>query len=120
LPIYGALFRDLKSVGNSSNELLMIISPTILNPDKTFLSYGGSTLEDEMENVKTNANNKGVQKISAKANKKPDDDVGDLDDLDSELDAGTTSVKPDNSGDDLGGDALDDLDSLDDIPEDLL
>jgi type II secretory pathway component GspD/PulD (secretin) len=120
LPIFGALFRDLDVTSNSSNELLMFISPTILNPDKTFLSYGGSTLEDEMDTVKDNS--KGVEKISAKADKtSADDDLGGLDAaLDSsESGPNATSVKPQKNSKG-GGDGLDDLDNLDDLPDDLL
>ena len=39
LPIFGTLFRNSKSDQTNSNELLMFISPRILNTDKTALSY---------------------------------------------------------------------------------
>lgn len=37
LPIFGAIFRDSKTITNESNELLMFISPRILNADKALM-----------------------------------------------------------------------------------
>ncbi len=46
LPIFGALFRANSTMIENSNELLVFISPRILNADKTFLSYKDTPSEN--------------------------------------------------------------------------
>lgn len=52
LPIFGTLFRDTSIVNSETNELLIFLSPKILNPDRAFLAFKSnpsSALPDDDE-----------------------------------------------------------------------
>ena len=68
LPVLGALFRNNMTNSEITNELLMFISPKIMNPDKAFLA---NVQKDEMDED----NSAQTKPLSSKAGEQVADDL---------------------------------------------